>query len=111
MTSTAAVNEGSVAEVAFGSLIDLAMLHTGAVTAEVCEACSTINLGSVRLCKGCSHKLPAYYSENVETQDMLPGKPGPSAMLQGWARVRDFTAFWLVVHSLAGLAVLVPVLP
>lgn len=111
MTSTAAASESASAEVAFGSLIDLAMLRTGAVSAEVCEACSTINLGSARLCKGCSHKLPAYYSESTEPEDTVPGKPGHSTTLHGWARVRDLTAFWLVVHSLAGIVALVPVVP
>lgn len=46
--------------IAFGSLIDLAMLRLG-TTAEICDACNTINLGSARWCKCCSHKLPAFY--------------------------------------------------
>lgn len=46
---------------AFGSLIDLARLKTGWAHAEVCEHCNTINMGAVRLCKCCAHKLPAFY--------------------------------------------------
>ena len=52
----------SASDVAFGSLIDLALLRTGAVSGEVCEACNTINLGASRFCKGCSHRLPDFYA-------------------------------------------------
>ena len=111
LTSTAVRIVCASGEVAFGSLIDLAMLRTGAVSAEVCDACNTINLGSARLCKGCSHKLPAYYSDGAETDDALPAKPAVSPQTHGWARVRDLSALWLVIHSLAGMAVFVPLLP
>ncbi|OUM00583.1 hypothetical protein [Variovorax sp. JS1663] len=108
MTSTAIGTASSSGEIAFGNLIDLAMLRTGAVSAEVCEACSTINLGSARLCKGCSHKLPAYYAG--EPNDTVPTKAGARPVVHGWARVWDLMAFWLVINSLAGVTVLVPVL-
>ncbi|MDR6860505.1 hypothetical protein [Variovorax guangxiensis] len=39
MTSAAVVIPSSDSGVAFGSLVDLAMIRTGAVSAEVCEAC------------------------------------------------------------------------
>ena len=52
----------SVSDVAFGSLIDLALVRTGAFEAEICEACNTINFGAARFCKGCCHRLPAFYA-------------------------------------------------
>ena len=108
MTSTAIGNgnASASADIAFGNLIDLAMLRTGAVSAEVCEACSTINLGSARLCKGCNHKLPAYYAADVD--DTAATKAGPSPLLHGWARAWELAAFWVVINSLVGVTVLVP---
>jgi len=48
--------------VAFGNLADLARLQVGTAPVEICDACSTINGGSARYCKRCSHKLPAFYA-------------------------------------------------
>ena len=106
MTTTTLGNTSSSEEVAFGNLIDLAMLRTGAVSAEVCEACSTINLGSARFCKGCNHKLPAYYTADLDHAEAA--KPGRSPDPHGWTRAWDLAAFWVVVNSLAGMTVLVP---
>lgn len=47
--------------VAFGTLVDLARLRLGISSVEICDACNTINIGSPRYCKGCWHKLPAFY--------------------------------------------------
>ena len=58
---------GASRVVAFGSLVDLARLRTGALQAEICDACNTINKGSARYCKGCSHKLPAFYAERGDS--------------------------------------------
>ena len=94
----------SASDVAFGSLIDLALLRTGAASGEVCEACNTINLGAARFCKGCSHKLPAFYGATPV------GEPTPP--LGGWGTTRgrgwtwDLAAFWLVINSLAGVTAL-----
>jgi hypothetical protein len=93
--------------VAFGSLIDLARLRTGDATAEICEACNTINLGSARFCKGCSHKLPAFYaamssSESVSQAEQLRIVP---ERVWTW----DLAAFWLVINSLTVITTLIPI--
>ncbi|GAA4357718.1 hypothetical protein GCM10023165_51980 [Variovorax defluvii] len=106
MTTTSIGNTLSSQELAFGNLIDIAMLRTGAVSAEVCEACSTINLGASRFCKGCNHKLPAYYV--AELDDNSIANPGTGVVRHGWARAWDLAAFWVVINSLAGATVLVP---
>jgi len=64
----AAIREASDTQraVAFGSLVDLARLQVGTPSAEICDACNTINMGSARFCKWCSHKLPAF---NAPTKD------------------------------------------
>ena len=106
MTTTAIKNASSSERVAFGSLIDFAMLRTGAVSMEVCEVCSTLNLGSARLCKGCNHKLPAYFAAQVEDTPLM--NLGTSAHNHRWARAWDLAAFWVVINSLAGATVLIP---
>ena len=99
MTSAAVASSSSPSDVAFGNLIDLAMLRTGAVSVEVCEACNTINLGAARFCKGCSHKLPAFYREQPASELTVP--PGGLRVAhRGWTW--DLAAFWLVINSLAG---------
>ena len=50
--------------VTFASLVDLARIQFGAAV-EICDACNTVNLGAARYCKGCSHKLPAYYASDA----------------------------------------------
>ncbi|OUM00116.1 hypothetical protein [Variovorax sp. JS1663] len=106
MTATTIGQGSSSEQVAFGSLLDLAMLRTGAVSAEVCEVCSTINLGSAHFCKGCNHKLPAYYVADLD--DASVTKPGTGLARHGWARAWDLAAFWVVINSLAGATMLVP---
>jgi hypothetical protein len=106
MTTSTRGNASSSEKVAFGSLIDLAMLRTGAVSAEVCELCSTINLGSAHFCKGCNHKLTAYYV--AELDDASFTKPSTGLARHGWARAWDLAAFWVVIHSLAGATVFLP---
>ena len=104
MTSTALARPPGPSDVAFGSLIDLAMVRTGAVSVEVCEACSTINLGSARFCKGCSHKLPAFYREQPASEMTVPPGGLRAAHRRGWTW--DLAAFWLVINSLAGATAL-----
>jgi hypothetical protein len=106
MTTSAIAHRSSSEQIAYGSLIDLAMLRTGTVSAEVCDACSTINLGSARFCKGCNHKLPAYYVADLD--DTSVTKPGTGLARHGWARAWDLAAFWVVINSLAGVTVLGP---
>lgn len=106
MTTSTFKKASSCEKVAFGSLIDLAMLRTGAVSAEVCELCSTINLGSAHFCKGCNHKLPAYYV--AELDDASITKPITVLARHDWGRAWDLAAFWVVIHSLAGATVFLP---
>lgn len=102
MTTTAIFNARPSDAVAFGTVIDLALLRTGVIQAEVCEACSTINLGAPRFCKGCHHKLPAYYAADLE--DSQATQPN---LWHRWAQAWDLVAFWLVVNSLAGARALI----
>ena len=67
MSSSIVVGAKKQPDVIFGNLMDLALLRTGLGATEICEACSTINLGSARFCKGCSHKLAAF-SEDERAQ-------------------------------------------
>lgn len=93
--------------VAFGNLIDFARLQMGTGSAEICEACSTINMGSARFCKGCSHKLPAFYAE----RDGGPTMPKftLSSVAPGRAWIWDLAAFCLVIDSLVIVTTLIPV--
>lgn len=104
MTAVAVASASSHPDVAFGNLIDLAMLRTGAVSVEVCEACNTINLGAARLCKGCSHKLPAFYGATPAGEPAAPPAAWSDTRRRGWSW--DLAAFWLVVNSLAGATAL-----
>jgi len=104
MTSVVVANSPRPLDIAFGSLIDLAMMRTGAVSVEVCEVCHTINLGAARLCKGCNHKLPAFYGEAAAEETALPESRPSFAHKHGWTW--DLAAFWLVVNSLAGVTAL-----
>src|SRR5215207_3074829 len=88
--------------VAFGSLIDLARLQTGDATAEICEACSTINLGSAKFCKGCDHKLPAFYSDLDDDPPDSPTQRLRKAPTRGWAS--GLMALWMALLSLAAFA-------
>ena len=92
-------------DVAFGSLIDLAMVRTGARSAEICDACNTINLGSARVCKGCSHKLPAFYAERSAT-DTVPLTPRPAPEEKSWTL--DLAVLWLVISGVAGATAWAP---
>ena len=94
--------------IAYGSLVDLARLRAGAATAEICEACNTINMGSARYCKGCSHKLPAFYAAMSASESEWKAWQ-PAAVLPERARLWDLAAFWLVVNSLSLMAAFVPV--
>ena len=67
-------------------------------SAEICDACSTINAGSARLCKCCSHKLPAYYAGTDQDALALPQRPTPVSTSRA-ARL-DFAAFCLVINGL-----------
>ncbi|MGO4391737.1 hypothetical protein AB4Z46_10325 [Variovorax sp. M-6] len=93
--------------IAFGSLIDLARLQTGTPEGEICEACSTINIGSARLCKGCSHKLPAFYAAGSSGESM-PSAAQPRVGSQR-ASALDFAFFWFVIISLVVITRFIPI--
>ena len=54
----------SASAVPFCGVLDVVRLlfRTGRSSAEVCEICRTVNLGSAPFCKCCGGKLPAYYA-------------------------------------------------
>ena len=58
--------------IGFATLVDLARLRLGAPSSEICDVCNTINVGSRLYCKGCSHKLPAFYAQ-VQAADASAG--------------------------------------
>ena len=89
----------------FGSLMDLARLKFDASDAEICDVCNTINFGHPSFCKGCSHKLSAFYS-NCEDE---PPPPRSESVLADRASLTDFAAFVLVVNLLVGIAELMPI--
>jgi hypothetical protein len=93
--------------VAFGNLIDLARVQTGMTSAEICEACSTINMGSARFCKCCSHKLPAFYASRNSGEQVPQSKPSRFIRKRAWAV--DFVAFWVVINSLVIITKFIPV--
>jgi hypothetical protein len=102
------VGEKNAPDVVFGNLMDMALLRTGLGPTEICEACSTINLGSARFCKGCSHKLPAFYEdERAFEPTFVSTHQRPAALTRAWTW--DLGAFWLVVNLLAGITALMPI--
>lgn len=99
--------------VAFGNLVDLARLQVGTPTAEICDACNTINMGSARSCKCCSRKLPAFHAVGKESAQalrlydaVLPrrlfGKPDRASLM-------DFAAFSVVINLLVLMTAYIPV--
>jgi hypothetical protein len=93
---------------AFGSLIDLVRLRIGTGSAEVCDACNTINIGSARYCKCCSHKLAGFYVAKG-----LGTMPAPQwdglAVPQRRASALDLAAFFIVINSLVLVTSFIPV--
>ena len=73
MSSVAVVSVSrSASDAAFGNVFDLVMARTGLMRFEICEMCSTINLGAAHFCKGCSHKLPASYAVERASKRVVP---------------------------------------
>ncbi|MDM0109797.1 hypothetical protein QTH97_33110 [Variovorax sp. J22R24] len=102
---------GTQRTVAFGSLVDLARLQVGTPSAEICDACNTINMGSARYCKCCSHKLPAFYAPTkdnakVERGNMLPWH---SLTMPDRASAMDFVAFAVVINLLVVITASIPI--
>ena len=92
---------------AFGSLIDLVRLRVGASSAEVCDACNTINIGSVRYCKCCSHKLAGFYVAKALGTMAAPQWEGLAVPRR--ASALDFAAFLIVINFLVLVTSLMPV--
>ena len=90
----------------FGSLVDLARLKFHPAPAEICVVCNTINFGHALYCKGCSHKLPAFYAS---CEDEPPPPPRRASVLADRASLTDFAAFVLVVNLLVGIAEFMPI--
>ena len=109
----AAIREASDTQraVAFGSLVDLARLQVGTPSVEICDACNTINMGSARLCKCCSHKLPASYAPTKDTTKGERGTPLPwhSLAMVNRASVMDFVAFAVVINLLVLITASIPI--
>ena len=87
--------------VAFGNLADLTRLQVGKAPVEICDACSTINMGSARYCKCCSHKLRAFYADTEDGMKRLRVREAtllPWHSLGMWDRasLMDFAAFTVV---------------
>jgi hypothetical protein len=99
--------------VAFGSLVDLARLQVGSPPAEICEACNTINMGSARYCKCCSHKLPAFYAANKEDKTGLRLRdavlPWHLLAMPDRASLMDFVAFSVVINLLVVITAYIPI--
>ena len=93
--------------VAFGSLIDIARLQSGTTSAEICEACNTINMGAAKHCKCCSHKLPAFYAARNSGETMSQVKQTRIVPAPAWAL--DFAAFWLVISFLVVITKFIPI--
>ena len=91
--------------VAFASLVDLVRLQFGSSSVSICDVCNTVNLGHAHYCKGCSHKLPAYYvacEEGAEPPHRTIGTAEASSLT-------DFAAFALVVNLLVGVVGFLPI--
>ncbi len=107
-------SKGMASVVAFGNLVDLARLQVGTPSAEICDACNTINMGSARYCKCCSHKLPAFYA--AANKDHTKGLRGRDAILpwhllglQDRASLMDFAAFSVVINVLVVITAYNPI--
>lgn len=107
MTTMSFADAGTSSSVAFGNLIDLARVQTGNSSAEICEACNTINMGSARHCKCCSHKLPAFYAARRSGDQMPQPKPPRDIPRRAWAW--DLAAFWVVINSLVIITKFIPI--
>jgi hypothetical protein len=115
--STAAISPvepaGASRALAFGSLVDLARMQIGTPSAEICDACNTINMGSARHCKCCSHKLPAFYAAakdnaaSVSLRDTV--LPWHSLGMPDRASVMDFAAFSVVINVLVLITASIPI--
>ena len=88
-------------DIAFGSIVDLARMQMPKPSAEVCDACNTINARSAHFCKCCSHKLPAFYAAGDRAKRRrLIASIWPATAMPERAWAVDFLAFSVVIGSL-----------
>lgn len=97
----------------FASLIDLARMQFGSSQVEICDACNTVNLGSAHYCKGCAHKLPAYYASYEEDPKLPRLEESTLPLRRKWSLANrttfnDFAAFALVINLVVMVAEFVP---
>ena len=99
--------------IAFGNLVDLARLQVGTPSAEICDACNTINMGSARYCKCCSRKLPAFYAAPKESTEGLRLRdavlPWHLLGMPDRASLMDFAAFSVVINLLVVITAYIPI--
>jgi hypothetical protein len=102
---------GAPRGIAFGNLIDLARLQVGTPTVEICNACNTINMGSARHCKCCSHKLPAFYANTKANANGVPDTllSGHVPGMANRASAMDFAAFAVVINLLVLITASIPI--
>jgi len=93
--------------VAFAGIIDLVRSTAAEDSGEICEECKTLNRAGARYCKGCEHKLPAYYATaNVRAPTVLRRRrERTSIRTQAW----DLAAVWVVLSSLVLITAFIPV--
>jgi hypothetical protein len=103
----------SLPAIGFGNLVDLARLQVGAPSAEICDACNTINLGSARFCRCCSNKLAAL---DASPEESTGGVGLWDALLQSRllgltdrASLMDFGAFSVVIYLLIVVTANIPI--
>lgn len=93
--------------VAFAGLIDLVRSTASEDSGEICEECKTLNRARACYCKGCAHKLPAYYaSANARASMALRQRRERTGnRTLAW----DLAAVWLVLSSLVLITAYIPV--
>ena len=95
---------------AFGNLVDFARLQMGSPSAEICDACNTINIGSARHCKCCARKLPAFYAAVDRPKESRASVLlWQSLGLSERASVMDFAAFSVVINVLIVITASIPI--
>ncbi|WP_431274591.1 hypothetical protein ACQ858_21710 [Variovorax ureilyticus] len=93
--------------VAFAGLIDLVRSTAAEDSGEICEECKTLNRGGARYCKGCEHKLPAYYASASARAPMVlrHRRERTDNRALAW----DPAAVWVVLSSLVLITAFIPV--
>ncbi|MBO9516013.1 MAG: hypothetical protein J7549_18000 [Variovorax sp.] len=104
---TADTASSAAAPVAFVGLIDLVRSRASDDSGEICEECKTLNRPRACYCKGCAHKLPAYYAcTNARAPMALRvRRERTDARTLAW----DLAAVWVVLSSLVLITAFIPV--